>query len=234
MPDPLNIILYAVLPYVALALFVIITIRRYRGHPFGFTSRSSQFIENRSHFWGMVPFHYGILLVLSGHLVAFLLPDTVLTWNSVPWRLYLLEVSGYLLAVLSLFGLIVLGVRRIRGTKLLPFTGTMDWLVFGLLFIQIATGIWIAVGYRWGSSWFAISMTPYLRSLLVLQPDINLVAGYPYVVKLHLVTAFVLIGIFPFTRLVHVLVAPVPYLWRRTQVVRWHQEHSQKSLVNND
>ena len=233
MPDPISIMLYAVLPYVAVALFVIVTIRRYRNNAFGYTSRSTQFIENRSHFWGMVPFHYGILPVLLGHLVAFLLPETILTWNTVEWRLYLLEFTGYLLALMSLFGLIALAVRRIRNSRLLPFTGTMDWIVFGLLFIQIASGIWIAVGYRWGSTWFAISMAPYLQSLVGLQPDINLVAGYPHVVKLHIVTAFVIIGLFPFTRLVHVLVAPVPYLWRRAQVVRWYEEDSNRKTVNN-
>ena len=33
---------------------------------------------------------------------------------------------------------------------------------------------------------------------------------------------FLLIAFFPFTRLVHVLVVPNMYLWRRTQVVRWY------------
>ena len=28
--------------------------------------------------------------------------------------------------------------------------------------------------------------------------------------------------VFPFTRLVHVLVVPNPYLWRKTQVVIWN------------
>jgi nitrate reductase gamma subunit len=36
------------------------------------------------------------------------------------------------------------------------------------------------------------------------------------------VNAFVLIGIFPFSRLVHILVVPNQYLWRKRQVVRWY------------
>ncbi len=224
MVDQVDILLFAVLPYVALALFVLITIRRYRSEPYSYTSKSSQFLENRRHFWGMVPFHYGLILILFGHLAALVIPDTILAWNSTPWRLYLLEFTGYLLAVLTVFGLIALAVRRLSGGKLSGMTGKLDWIVFGLLFVQIVSGIWIAVGYRWGSSWFAVSMTPYLRSLFTLQPDVRLVAAFPHVVKLHIVTAFMLIGLFPFTRLVHILVAPFPYLWRRPQVVRWYNE----------
>jgi len=41
-------------------------------------------------------------------------------------------------------------------------------------------------------------------------------------VKLHVFNAFVVIGLFPFTRLVHILVVPNPYLWRKPQVVRWY------------
>jgi nitrate reductase gamma subunit len=41
-------------------------------------------------------------------------------------------------------------------------------------------------------------------------------------VKLHIVCAYVMIAFFPFTRLVHALVVPNPYLWRKTQVVRWY------------
>ena len=45
-------------------------------------------------------------------------------------------------------------------------------------------------------------------------------------VKIHLVGNWVLIGFFPFTRLVHILVIPNMYLWRKTQVVRWNWNRS--------
>ena len=41
-----------------------------------------------------------------------------------------------------------------------------------------------------------------------------------------------LIGFFPFTRLVHVLVVPNPYLWRRTQVVIWNWDRSRLRKVD--
>ena len=66
----LDHLLLAALPFVAMVLFLLGTIYRYRVQSFTYSSLSSQFLENRRHFWGMVPFHYGILTVLAGHVVA--------------------------------------------------------------------------------------------------------------------------------------------------------------------
>ena len=44
----------------------------------------------------------------------------------------------------------------------------------------------------------------------------------PWVVKLHIISAFVIIAIIPFTRYMHFLVAPVAYIWRKYQVVIWN------------
>ena len=85
------------------------------------------------------------------------------------------------------------------------------------------SGLAVAVWVPWGSSWFAATVTPYLWSLLQLNPDYSAIAMMPALVKIHIVNAYVLVGFFPFTRLVHVLVAPNPYLWRKPQVVRWYR-----------
>ena len=101
-------------------------------------------------------------------------------------------------------------------------TTISDWLLYAILIFQVTTGVLMAVFVGWGSSWFAATVSPYLWSLVKLQPEINYIVGLPWLVKLHIVSAWVLIGFFPFTRLVHVLVVPNQYLWRRAQVVRWY------------
>ncbi|HWP84147.1 MAG TPA: respiratory nitrate reductase subunit gamma, partial [Terriglobia bacterium] len=191
---------------------------------------SSQFLENRQHFWGLVPFHYGVLAVLAGHVIAFLFPRELLLWNSVPLRLYILEVSALVFALLTLVGLISAIVRRAEVSKVRRVTTLADWIVYGQLLFQVISGIYIAVFHPWGSSWFASAVTPYLRSLLLFNPQIGYIAALPVMVKLHIVSAFVLIGFFPFTRLVHILVVPNPYLWRRPQVVRWYRAPGRSTL----
>jgi nitrate reductase gamma subunit len=100
----------------------------------------------------------------------------------------------------------------------------MDYLILTLLLIQILSGMWIAVFERWGSNWFAGVMSPYLWSLFKLNPEIGAVSAMPFAIKLHVVGAFIIFLVFPFTRLVHLLVAPLHYLFRIPQQVIWNRK----------
>ena len=227
-----DFILFGALPYVVMAVFFIVTIQRYRMKAFSYSSLSSQFLENQHHFWGSVPFHYGILVVLAGHVLAFLMPKAILSWNAAPIRLMLLEVTGIAFAVLTLVGLVNIMLRRFTRRLTRKVTTRGDWAVYLLLLVQVLSGIGVAVFHGWGSSWFATNLTPWLWSLLKLSPDVQYVAPLPWLVKVHIVNAFLLIGFFPFTRLVHILVVPNPYLWRRTQVVIWNWDRSRLRNVD--
>ena len=218
----LDILLYGVFPYVAMIVFFIGTIYRYRSQKFTYSSLSSQFLENDRHFWATVPFHYGILFVILGHVVAFLVPRAILAWNGHPVRLLILEVTAMIAALLALVGLINLIVRRFRNTRVRMVTSMADWVLYAMLLFQIVTGLMIAGHHTWGSSWFASTMAPYLWSLVKLNPDITYMTPMPLIVKLHVIGNFALIFVFPFTRLVHVLVIPNMYFFRKTQVVRWN------------
>lgn len=226
----LDTVLFVVLPYVALFTFFLLTIHRYRTHRFSYSSLSSQFLENRDHFWALVPFHYAILVVLGGHVVAFLIPREMLLWNSHPLRLYALELTALVCGLLTLIGFLFAIVRRLTFAKLRQVTSTMDWVLFCLLLAQIVFGVYIAVFHGWGSSWFAASAAPYLWSLVKLHPDSSYIVGMPFAFKVHLVNAWILIGLVPFTRLVHILVVPNPYLWRKPQVVRWYGYSTARSV----
>ena len=217
-----DVFLFAALPYVAAALFLVGSLELLLRHPASMTSRSSQFLENRGHFWAMVPFHYGILAVLAGHLVAFAVPRAILGWNASAFRLYALEATGLAFGFLAALGLGIAIMRRASVARVRATTTALDWIALGVLFAQIATGVVVAIAYSWGSSWFATIAAPYLWSIVRLRPDAAAMAALPLAVQAHVLGAFLLIGIFPFTRLVHVLAVPTAYLWRRPQVVRWY------------
>lgn len=228
MTASLDMLLFAALPYVAAFTFLLASIRRYLHQPFTYSSLSSQFLERKNHFWALVPFHYGIIAVLTAHFLAFLIPSAFLSWNAVPIRLYALEITGLALGALTLIGTIGVIVRRAASAKLRVVTTRLDWILYLLLTTQVITGVAVAVVHPWGSSWFSAAMSPYLWSLLKFRPDVAYLAGLSWLVKSHVVNAFLLLWIFPFSRLAHVLVMPTPYLWRRTQVVRWNSTGTAK------
>jgi len=220
----LDFLLFAVFPYVAIIVAVVIGVYRYYKDRFSYSSLSSQFFENRKLFWGSVPWHYGILVILTGHLIGFLIPRSVLAWNGETLRLYVLEAAALAFGLLTLWGLVVLIIRRAGSARLRVVTTGMDVVLLLALLIQVVAGLWTAIFYRWGSSWYAAFAVPYLYSLLKLNPDISLVVNLPLAVKIHIVGAFVLILLLPFTRLVHMLTFPITYLWRPYQVVIWNRK----------
>jgi nitrate reductase gamma subunit len=229
MTPAFDLLLFVILPYVAAVVCAVGTIERYRRHAFSCTSQSTQFLENRLHFWALVPFHAGILIVAAGHLVAILLPRGVLAWNAVPMRWYVVETATLAAGVLALVGFGTIIVRRASIVPVRLGTSRLDWLVYALLFAQLATGVGLAMRYPWGSSWFAAAAAPYLWSLTRLQPDVTRVAAMPLLVRAHIVGAWLLLAVFPFSRLVHILVVPNPYLWRAPQVIRWYDHPAEAS-----
>jgi nitrate reductase gamma subunit len=218
-PDTFLLVLF---PYIAVTVFLVGFIVRYRQSGFTVTSLSSQLLEGRSLFWGTIPFHIGIIALFFGHLIAFLIPQTVLAWNARPVRLLVLETTGLIFGITTLIGMLALMHRRATNPRIRAVTSRADVGVELLLLTQIVLGVWIAIGYRWGSSWFASDLTPYLWSLVRFAPDTGAAFAMPWVVKLHIVGAFAILALIPFTRLVYILVAPLHYITRPYQQVIWN------------
>ena len=219
MSETLAVMLFVVLPYAALALAIIVTVLRWRKAPFSISSLSSQLLESKKLFWGSIPFHWGIIFILTGHIFVLFLPSAVDWWNGVPVRLYALEITGVALGLWTLFGLVVLWYRRLTTSKIRVVTTPMDIVVLAVLFVQIVSGLWIAIGLRFGAAWATGVVVPYIWSLVVLQPKPELIAPFSVVLQIHIVAFWVFLAIFPFTRLVHILTYPIMYLTRPWQKV---------------
>ncbi len=223
-----DIVLFAAFPYVAVILAVVVAIYRYSTDRFSYSSFSSQFLENRTLFWGSVPWHFGVIIILLAHLVALLVPGVWANVISEPARLYTLEVIGLALALAALAALVLLFIRRLFNRRIFVVSSTMDWVLLIVLVAQMALGFWVALFFRWGSDWYLHTSVPWLRSLATLDPETQFVTSLPWVVKLHMLGGFVIIALFPFTRLVHLVTFPITYLWRPYQVVIWNRRQRQE------
>ncbi len=218
----LGTLLFIIFPYISVTLAVAVTVYRSVLRPFTVSSMSSQLLERRKLYWGSISFHYGIVVVLLGHLLALLLPRQLLLWDAVPIRLYLLELTGLGLGIWALVGLLILLWRRLQVKRIRVITSPMDLVVLVLVIVSALTGVLIATFYRFGTAWFTVVFTPYLSSLALLQPNVSLVAPLPWIIKLHVINFFILLAVFPFSRLVHIIAYPVRYLIRPWQVVIWN------------
>jgi nitrate reductase gamma subunit len=214
-----NLILFVVFPYVAFVLAVVGTAYRLIYRPSTVSSLTTQLLEERKLFWGSISFHWGLMLILAGHLLALLVPRGLELWNGAPLRLYLLETTGLALGLWSLSGLAILAWRRLSEPRVQAVTRPMDVVIMLLLAVSMVTGVLTAVLYSFGSFWFTSVLTPYIWSLAALAPRPELVADLPLLVQIHLFNFFLLLAAFPFSRLVHAVTLPLGYLVRPWQLV---------------
>lgn len=220
----LDTILFVVFPYVAVTLAVVGTVYRYVNHRFTFSSVSSEFVESDLLFWGAVPWHYGVVPTLLIHLAGFTIPGVLAVLHGTATLLYLTELLGKMFAFLSLAGIVVLILRRLSQSGIRLLTSPMDWVVLVLLLNQIFLGVWLTIFKRWGAPWFIYTATPWVQSLATFRPRPDFVTALPWVpIKLHFVNATLLIALFPFSRLVHMVSLPLTYLGRTLQIVIWNR-----------
>ena len=223
----LNLALFVLFPYLAAIFAITIGIYRALGDKTAFSSFSSQLLEKDLLYKGSASWHYGILIVLLAHGVALIFPRIWRILGGSTLRLWGMEISGLALALLALTGLAILMVRRIVVVRVRRVTTVMDWALEIALFAEVGMGLLIALTYRWGSQWYLSTAVPWVISLLTLRPDTTYITNLPWLVKLHFFGAFVLIGLFPFGRLLHLATSRLSYLFRPYQVVIW-QSHDRR------
>jgi len=225
----LDALLYVALPYAAVAVALAGTVMRLRGSRVGISALPSQFLESHALRWVSPPWHVGIFGVLALHLVILAVPGPWQRLVARPWGLFTVEALGLALAVIALVGLVLAAWRRLFVPRVRAVSTGVDLLLLAGVGGQVGLGIGGGVIDRWGAAWATATVVPYLRSVLVLNPDPTLVTDLPVLLRLHLVGAWLLVALLPFSRLVHALFFPLAWLWREPQVVIFSQTERPRS-----
>jgi nitrate reductase gamma subunit len=217
----LNAFIFVFLPYAALALFLFVTPYRYFSSRLTWSAYSTQFLEQKALYWGSNPWHYGIIPVLAAHLVSVVFPGPMKAILGNQRALILLEDVGQGLGLLALFGCLVLLFRRLKTPMLKPVTSAVDLALLVLLTLEVATGVYMGIFIRGGPLWYLYTAVPYFHSLLIFNPQVEYVADFPMVFKLHAAGAFLIVALLPFTKLVHLLFLPVAFIKDPPILYRW-------------
>jgi nitrate reductase gamma subunit len=214
-----KILLWIILPYVAIAVFVVGHWWRYRYDQFAWTSRSTQLLDRRVLGWASPAFHYGALAAVGGHVIGLCIP---LAWTDAigihehTYR-WIAAIAGGIAGAVSLVGFLGLVYRRARSDRVRRSTTRIDIFTYGLLTVLIGLGCWMTFAHNLATSApynYRDSIGVWWRSIFYLQPDVNAVEHAPLVYQLHAIIAWVFWAAFPFTRLVHAWSIPLQYLGR--------------------
>ena len=229
----MTLFLFAVFPYLAIGVFVVGIIWRYRYDKFGWTTRSSQLYESKLLRIGSPLFHYGILLAVLGHAMGLVIPKA---WTDalVPEEVYhATAVGGGMTAgIMIVVGFVILVFRRRTVKTVFNATTRNDKFMYLVLGITILFGMWntISTAFTPEAYHYREGVSPWFRSIFTFQPNIELIADAPFQFQAHAVSAFLLLLIWPFTRLVHVFSAPFQYLGRPYIVYRSKGDTGQRPV----
>ncbi|MDA4109607.1 respiratory nitrate reductase subunit gamma [Mycolicibacterium holsaticum] len=231
------VIFWDVVPYVTLAVVAIGTWWRYRYDKFGWTTRSSQLYESRLLRIGSPMFHFGILVVIVGHIIGLVIPES---WTDLIMsdHIYHLQamVLGAIAGITTLGGIALLVYRRRTTGPVFLATTVNDKVMYAVLVLAIVAGLactLIGATPVGAEHDYRESVSPWFRSIWILQPRGDLMATAPLWFHIHVMIALVLFCLWPFTRLVHVFSAPVAYLFRPYIVYRSRDVAGKGELVGS-
>jgi nitrate reductase gamma subunit len=220
----MSLLLWGVLPYVTLALLVGGTAWRWRYDQFGWTTRSSQVYESRLLRIGSPLFHFGILVVAFGHVIGLLVPKSWTDAAGLSQEAYHVQALalGGIAGVATVVGVAILVYRRRTTGPVFSATTRNDKAMYVVLVAALVAGLLAtALGAPGGEEHnYRLTVSPWFRSLFVLQPDVDAMAAADLAYRVHALIAFLLFASWPFTRLVHAFSAPVGYLFRPSVVYR--------------
>ncbi|MCK9248876.1 MAG: respiratory nitrate reductase subunit gamma [Solirubrobacteraceae bacterium] len=214
-----DVLLWIILPYVALATFVVGHWWRYRTDRFGWGARSTQLLERRILGWASPAFHFGILAAAGGHVIGLVIPASWtaslgISENAYHW---FAAVAGGLAGLLTVVGFVGLLYRRTTNDRVRRTTTPADMVTYGLLTFLVLQGTYIAFGENLladDAHHYRDTMGAWWRSLFALDPDVDAAVAAPFMYQLHAVAAWAFWAFFPFSRLVHVWSLPWQYIGR--------------------
>ena len=214
-----NLLGFLVFPYVCLAVFVVGHAYRTLSDPFHWNARSSELLEKESLKVASLLFHYGIILTFIGHFGGLLIPQTVYDRFGIDGQAHtrMAVVFGMLFGVSALLGNALLLQRRLFKKRVLAQTSVLDLLTSLLLLLTIGVGTY---NVFFGHFYVLDTIAPWIRGIVTLTPEPKLMASVPFAYQLHVLLAFALFALSPFTRLIHIWSVPVPYIFRNYIVFR--------------
>ena len=225
MADFVNTVLFGIYPYVALVVLAVGTVIRYDREPYTWRAGSSQLLRRKQLMWGSLLFHVGVLLIFAGHLVGLLTPLAVWEMLGIAHgtKQMIAIVLGGVAGAMGIVGATLLVHRRFFDPRIRRNSSFTDSLIILILWMQLALGLFtIRVSMQHLDGEEMVKFMHWAQGIFTFDPKAaSYVADADLVFKLHITLGLTIFVLFPFSRLVHMLSAPVRYIWRPGyQVVR--------------
>jgi nitrate reductase gamma subunit len=225
LPPQLNFFLFGIYPYICLAVLLLGSLVRFDREPYSWKSDSSQTLYMGELKLGSNLFHYGVLIVILGHFVGFLMPESLVLWLMSPKQHQLLAmVVGGIAGLIAIVGISILIHRRLYYRRIRGNSRKWDIAIILMLWLQLALGLATVPisAQHMGSGEFE-RIVSYVQGVVYFHRDIaGIMQGLAWPYQIHVLLGFTIFLVSPFTRMVHIWsgVGSLAYLVRPYQLVR--------------
>lgn len=216
---------FGIYPYIALTVLALGSIIRFDREQYTWRSGSSQLLRRKQLVLGSNLFHIGILVIFGGHFVGLLTPIAVFDAIGITHgqKQVLAMVAGGVAGVFCMIGALMLLHRRLFDARIRRNSSFSDTAILFILTVQLALGlgtIFFSAQHLDGSE--MVKFMYWAQGIFTFNPSAaSYIQDVPLIFKAHLILGLTIFLLFPFTRLVHMLSAPIWYLNRRGwQLVR--------------
>lgn len=214
---------FGMYPYICLTIFVLGTLIRYDREQYSWRASSSQLLADKGLKIGNVMFHIGVIFIFFGHLVGLLTPHAVYEhFITAEQKQLLAIIAGGIAGTIGFIGLTILVFRRMFVARIRATSSRSDIAVVFIFWVQITLGmITIPFSLSHHDAGIMIQLSEWAQHIVTFRSGASeFIKGTDWPFQVHLILGMTIFLIFPFTRLVHILSAPVKYIGRPYQVVR--------------
>jgi len=139
----------------------------------------------------------GLVTLLTGHLTTAVAPGAMKALLADPDRTAVIETIGLVGALLFAWGVGARLRARLRAARAGQPGQWRAAGVLGVLFAMCLSGVALTVSYRWITVWYAYISVPYLRSLLVLEPNVDAIVASPLLSQVHMMLFMTFLAAWP-------------------------------------
>lgn len=235
-PHAANTVLFGIYPYLALSVLLLGSLVRYDREGYTWQSDSSQLLRAHQLRLGSNLFHYGVLIVVAGHFLGFLVPEPLIGWAISPAQHELLAMmAGGASGLIAIIGLSILIHRRLADPRIRRNSRMWDIVIVLILWLQLALGLLsVPISAQYMDSQLFLTLTEYVKGIVTFRSGVaDLLIGTPLVYRLHILLGFTIFLVSPFTRMVHIWsgIGALAYLLRPYQLVRTRHRVARPSRI---
>ena len=222
MENYINNFLFTYFPHISIAVFWFGLFTRIMLVNRSIKATSTQLLTDGKIRMGSNLFHVGIIAVFFGHFTLFIPAEVYHLVMTTETKRIIALTFGTVFGLIAFTGMIILAVRRSTDERLIRNSRFHDYFIIFLLIAEAGLGLFSVFATATSSVENYAALGEWAVKIISFQPDAGAVlAGHSFVYKTHIFIGLLIFMIFPYTKLMHMLVFPMVYFFRRGyQLVR--------------